>query len=169
MLLITGVYIFPAISNYHGNGLDSYTSESFTTTLARFTLGNTSNGDRQDYLVQTVSDLVATLILIIFWIHWRSFHNSVIHDMEKDYKIVNPERYVVAVEEFSDQSTNPKTLEAELRAYFDTLYKGAFEVEIVYNYNGNFSKFVDYEDLIEEAEKEAQVIKQTGKDSTKLV
>ena len=82
------------------------------------------------------------LILFLFWIHWRSFHNSVLHEMEKDHTIVNPIRYVVAVEEFYDDTTNPKTLEMELRAYIDSLYKGAFEVEVVYNYHGNFSKFI---------------------------
>lgn len=36
-----------------------------------------------------------------------------------------------------------KTLEMELRSHIDNLYKGAFEVEIVYNYNGNFDRFIE--------------------------
>ena len=110
LLLITAVNIFPIVANYHGTGLSKYSSESFTTTLARFSLGNTVNGDRNDYLIQTVSDIVGTVILILFWVHWRSFHSSVLHEMEKDYKIINPVRYVVAVEEFSDERTNMRTL-----------------------------------------------------------
>jgi len=83
--------------------------------------------------------------------------------MEKDHTIVNPVRYVVAVDNFFDETTNTKTLEMDLRAYMDTHYKGAYEVEIVYNYQGNFHLFIEYDELIEEVEKEHQVIKQTNK------
>lgn len=41
-------------------------------------------------------------------------------------------------------------------------------MEVVYNYNGNFNNFINYEELIEKVEKEVQVIKQTGKDTDKL-
>ena len=33
----------------------------------------------------------------------------------------------------------------DLRAYIDALYKGAYEVEIVYNYQGNFHLFLEYD------------------------
>lgn len=62
-----------------------------------------------------------------------------------------------------------KTLEQELRAYIDGLYKGAYEVEIVYNYNGNFDRFIEYDKQIEAVEKEHQIARQTGKESPKLV
>jgi hypothetical protein len=48
--------------------------------------------------------------------------------LEKDHKIVNPVSYTLSIEDFFDESTNMKTLEQELRAYIDTLYKGAYEV-----------------------------------------
>ncbi len=51
----------------------------------------------------------------------------------------------------------------------DTLYKGAYEVEIVYNYQGNFDKFVAYDQQIEIVEKQTQIIRQTGKETKKLV
>ena len=44
----------------------------------------------------------------------------------------------MSVVDFSDDATNIKNLEAELKSYFDILHKGAYEVEVVYNYNGNF-------------------------------
>lgn len=104
------VIFFPLTTNYAGSGLSEYSSESFTTTLARFTLGNTDNGDRRTYLILTISDIVSMLIFFIFWLHWRSYHNSVLEEIEKDHTIVNPVRYVVAVEEFCDATTNTKTL-----------------------------------------------------------
>lgn len=42
-------------------------------------------------------------------------------------------------------------------------------MEIVYNYNGNFDEFVDYDKLIELTEKERQIFKQTGKETNKLL
>lgn len=51
----------------------------------------------------------------------------------------------------------------------DTLYKGAYEVEVVYNYQGNFDKFIAYDEQIEIVEKETQIIRQTGKETKKLV
>ena len=41
-----------------------------------------------------------------------------------------------------------------MKAYFDGLYRGAYEVEVVYDYNRNFSKFIDYDEAIEKVEKE---------------
>lgn len=77
-MLISAVLIFPLMVNYQGSGLDSYTSQSFTTTLARLTIGNISNGDREDYLIITISDIISVLILFFFWVHWKSFHNSLL-------------------------------------------------------------------------------------------
>lgn len=140
------VVIMPMIVSYEGTALADYTSsDSVTGVEAKLTIGNISSGGRKEYLIVTIADLLSMLILFLFWLHWRSFHHSVVHEMEKDHSIVNPTRYVVAVEEFFDEKTNPKTLEMELRAYIDSLYKGAFEVEVVFNYHGHFSKFIDYD------------------------
>jgi hypothetical protein len=150
--------------SYQGDGLATYTkSSSFTMTLARFTLGNISNGDRQSYLIVTAADILSFLVMVIFYLHWKAFHKGIIDELEKDHQILNPVSYSLSVEDFWDEKTNMKTLEAELRAYIDTLYKGAYEVEIVYNYKGNFDTFVDYDKMIETVEKEHQIIKQTGK------
>ena len=89
--------------------------------------------------------------------------------MEKDHSIVNPVRYAVTVEGFFDETTSTKTLQMELRAYIDSMYKGAFQVEVVYNYNGNFSKFLDYDEKIEDVQKEHQVLKQTNRNTDHLV
>ena len=37
-------------------------------------------------------------------------------------------------------------------------------MEIVYDYNRNFSKFINYDEAIEAVEKEKQVLKQTDKE-----
>jgi hypothetical protein len=164
------VVIMPMVVSYGGSGLSKYTaSASITSTEARLTLGNISEGDQRTYLIVTIADLLSMLILLLFWLHWRSFQKAILEEMEKDHSLVNPVRYVVAVDHFCDETTNPKTLEMELRAYVDALYKGAYEVEVVYNYHGNFSRFLEYDEKIEEVEKEHQVIKQTGKSTTRLL
>ena len=56
----------------------------------------------------------------------------------------------------------------DLKADFDGLYRGAYEVEIVYDYNRNFKKFVKYDEAIEAVEKEKQILKQTEKDGEDL-
>jgi len=95
--------IMPMVVSYGGIALSDYTaSDSITGVEAKLTIGNISNGARKDYLIVTIADLVSMLIFFIFWMHWRSFHNSVLQDMEKDHTIVNPIRYVVAVEDFFD-------------------------------------------------------------------
>lgn len=101
----------PMIISYSGTGLSAYTSsESFTSYQARLTLGNISNGGRYEYLIVTIADVLSMLILFFFWLHWRSFHNGILEEMEKDHSIVNPVRYVVAVDNFFDETTNVKTL-----------------------------------------------------------
>lgn len=67
------------------------------------------------------------------------------------------------MEEFWDESNNNKHLEAELKGYIDAKYKGAYEVEVVYNYKGNFDRFMEYDEQIEIVEKEHQILKQTNK------
>ena len=95
---MSAVLIFALIESYHGTGLSKYTSSSsFSITLAKFSLGHIENGDKQTYLIITVCDIISMLILFFFWIHWRSFHNSILEEMERDHKIVNPVNYVVAV------------------------------------------------------------------------
>jgi neutral trehalase len=126
---MSAILILPLINNYQGSGLAKYTvSSSFTMSIARFTIGNISNGNRSDYLIITISDVLTMLVLFIFYIHWRRFHQAVLEEMSKDYTVLNPSSYVVSIEEFYDETTNIKTLEQELKGYFDSIYKGAFEV-----------------------------------------
>ena len=56
-----------------------------------------------------------------------------------------------------------------MKAYIDGLYRGAYEVEIIYDYKRNFSTFIDYDEAIEQVEKEKQVLKQTDKDNEDLI
>lgn len=103
MFLISVVLIFPMIIQYRGTGLEKYTkSASFTMTLARFTLGNLSYGDRQAYMIVTFADVISLLIMVIFYLHWRSFHKAAIEEMDRDHTIVNPVSYAVSVEGFWD-------------------------------------------------------------------
>ena len=83
--------------------------------------------------------------------------------MENDTKLVNPTSYVVSVDQICDKDTNIKSIERQLRNYIDRQYQGAYEVEIVYNYNGQFDLFVQYDEQIEKVEKYSQIFKQTGK------
>jgi hypothetical protein len=100
------------VLQYNGTGLATYTkTPSFTMTLARFTLGNLSEGDRQSYMIVTFADVITLLIMIIFYFHWRAFHKSAIEELDRDHTIVNPVSYTISVEDFSDSSTNIKTLE----------------------------------------------------------
>jgi hypothetical protein len=79
LFLISVVLIFPMVLQYNGTGLETYTkTPSFTMTLARFTLGNLSEGDRQSYMIVTFADVITLLIMIIFYFHWRAFHKSAI-------------------------------------------------------------------------------------------
>jgi len=104
--------MFPLINNYQGNGLAKYAaSQSYTMTLARFTIGNISNGNLSDYLIVTISDIMSMLVLFIFYMHWRRFHQAVIDEVSKDYTILNPSSYVISIEDFHDETTNIKTLE----------------------------------------------------------
>ena len=80
-------------------------------TLARFTLGNLSYGDKQAYMIVTFADVISLLIMVIFYFHWRAFHKAAIEEMERDHTIVTPVSYTVSVEGFWDERTNGKTLE----------------------------------------------------------
>ena len=152
------------VFNYSGTGLSAYTA-SFTLTLAKFTLGNLSNADRTTYLIITIFDILTMVALFAFYVHWRLFLNSVIEESERNHDIVNPTLYAVSVSGFSKDTPN---LEDNLKAYFDGLYRGAHEVEVVYDYNRNFKKFVSYDEAIEAVEKEKQILKQTEKDGEDL-
>lgn len=88
--------------------------------------------------------------------------------MENDIKLVNPTSYVVSVDQICDKDTNVKSLERQLRNYIDMQYQGAFQVESVYNYSGQFDLFVEYDEQIEKVEKYSQIFKQTGKQEEKL-
>jgi len=46
--------------------------------------------------------------------------------MEKDHTIVNPNSYAVSVDNFFDELSSPKSLEAELKNYIDAIYNGAY-------------------------------------------
>ena len=99
LMLMSIAVIMPMVVSYEGTALSTYTSsDSITGVQAKLTIGNISNGGRKEYLIVTISDIVSMLILFLFWLHWRSFHSSVMEEMEKDHSIVNPCRYVVAVE-----------------------------------------------------------------------
>jgi hypothetical protein len=67
-------------------------------TLARFTIGNITNGSQQDYLIVTIADVISMIVLFIFYIHWRSFHKAVIEETSKDFTILNPAAYSVSIE-----------------------------------------------------------------------
>lgn len=36
------------------------------------------NAGRRDYMMATIPDLLTVIIMIIFYIHWRRFHNAAI-------------------------------------------------------------------------------------------
>ena len=168
-LMITFIFISILVGtslvfNYSGTGLSTYTA-SFTLTLAKFTIGNLSNADRTTYLIITIFDILTMVALFAFYVHWRLFLSSVIEEAERNHDVVNPTLYAVSVSGFSKETPN---LEDNLKAYFDGLYRGAYEVEIVYDYNRNFKKFVKYDEAIEAVEKEKQILKQTEKDGEDL-
>ena len=164
LFIISVILIFPLLLQYNGDGLYQYTQKaSFTMTIAKFSLGNLNNADQQSYLIVTISDVLSFLVMVIFYLHWRAFHQSALEQMENDTKLVNPTSYVVSVDQLCDKDTNVKSIERQLRNYIDRQYQGAYEVEIVYNYNGQFDLFVQYDEQIEKVEKYSQIFKQTGK------
>lgn len=76
---MSAVLIFALVVNYKGTSLDSYSSSgSFTMTLAKFSIGNLNDGDQTTYFIITATDILSMVILLFFWISWRSFHNSII-------------------------------------------------------------------------------------------
>ena len=127
--------------NFSSTGLDSYTS-SFTLTLAKFSLGNLSNADQTEYIIITICDILSMITLFGFYVHWRVFISDLIEESDRDHNIVNPSLYAISVSGFDKSTPN---LEDNLKAYIDGLYRGAYEVEIVYDYNRNFSKFIKYD------------------------
>ena len=60
------VVIMPMIISFEGTALSTYTSsDSVTGIQAKLTIGNTTNNDRKNYLIFTISDIVSMLILFI--------------------------------------------------------------------------------------------------------
>lgn len=91
--------MFPLINNYQGNGLAKYTaSQSYSMTLARFTIGNITNGNQMDYLIVTLADVISMIVFFAFYIHWRSFHKAVLEETSRDFTILNPAAYSVSIE-----------------------------------------------------------------------
>lgn len=66
--------ILPLYLNYFGTGLKDY-KDSFTLTLAKFTLGNLDHADQKTYILESVCDVLGMLVLFVFYFHWRAFHN----------------------------------------------------------------------------------------------
>jgi hypothetical protein len=67
------------VVQFDGDGLATYTkSSSFTMTLAKFSLGNLSDADGQTYMIVTFADALSFIVMFFFYLHWRSFHKSVI-------------------------------------------------------------------------------------------
>ena len=164
-ILITALVGIPLAYNYNGTGLSGYT-DSFTLTLAKFTIGNLSNADQITYLYLTICDILSMIALFAFYLHWRIFVNDLIEEENKDHSVVNPSTYALSVSGFDKATPN---IEDNLKAHIDGLYRGAYEVEIIYDYNRNFSKFIDYDVAIEDVEKEKQILKQTDKDNEDLL
>ena len=76
---MTALVGIPLAYNYGGDGLSSYT-ESFTLTLAKFSIGNLSNADQITYLYLTICDILTMVALFAFYLHWRVFVNELIEE-----------------------------------------------------------------------------------------
>ena len=164
-IVLSAIMILPLYVNYNGTGLSEY-KESFSLTQAKFTIGNLTEEDRKTYILLSAADFLSMIILFFFYMHWRRFHNDIVEESDKDHSVLNPTIYAVSVIGF-DKKT--ELLEENLKAYIDGLFRGAYEVEVVYNYKRNFNKFIDLEEHIEKIEKEKQVIKQTEKGNEDLI
>lgn len=71
-------------------------------TMAKMSLGNIENGNQETYMFITVCDILSMIVLFVFYLHWRSFHEEAVESEEKDHTIVNPTSYVLSVVGFSD-------------------------------------------------------------------
>ena len=60
---------------YDGNGLVGY-ADSFSLTLAKFSIGNIQLANRTDYLIVTICDILSMITLFAFYVHWRIFINN---------------------------------------------------------------------------------------------
>ena len=57
---MSAVLIFALVVNYKGTSLDSYSSSgSFTMTLAKFSIGNLSNGDQTTYFINDGRSIIS--------------------------------------------------------------------------------------------------------------
>ena len=52
----------------------------------------------------SVCDAFAMVILFFFYMHWRSFHNEVVEESDKDHTILNPTAYAVSVKGFDKKT-----------------------------------------------------------------
>lgn len=121
-ILISTLMILPLYQNYQGTALKNF-SETFTITQARFTVGNNLDADQREYIILSACDVLSMLVLFAFYIHWRSFHNSLVEEIDQDHEVLNPCLYAISVSGF-----DPKTelLEENLKAYIDGLFRGAY-------------------------------------------
>lgn len=71
-ILISCLVAAPIAINYGSKGLQGY-ADSFTLTLAKFSIGNLSDADQQQYLIITICDILTMIVLFGFYVHWRSF------------------------------------------------------------------------------------------------
>lgn len=120
--IISTLMVLPLYLNYSSDGLKGY-KESFTLTLAKFSLGNLNNADQKIYIMESACDVLGMFILFGFYFHWRSFHNDVVTEGKKDFATLDPSMYVVSIVGFDKKTPN---LEGELKVYFDVIYKGAY-------------------------------------------
>jgi hypothetical protein len=120
--VMSALMALPLYLNYNGDGLQGY-KDSYALTLAKFTIGNLNNADQKTYIMESACDVLGMLVLFCFYFHWRNFHNNLVSDDEKDLTELDPTMYVVSIVGFDPKTPN---LENELRAYFDTIYRGAY-------------------------------------------
>lgn len=138
--IISVLMILPLYLNYFSDGLSGY-KDSFALTLAKFSIGNLNNADQRVYIMESACDVLGMIVLFGFYFHWRSFHNNIVDTEQKDFTELDPSMYVLSIVGFDKNTPN---LESELKAYFDTIYRGAYEVEVVHDFKRNFGKFIDY-------------------------
>ena len=80
---MTAIYIVPITYAYmNGTGLKNY-KESYMIILAKTSLGNIENGNQLSYILFTIADLLSMLALFVFYLHWRSFHNEAVSELNR--------------------------------------------------------------------------------------
>lgn len=107
-LIISALMVLPLYLNYNGSGLYGY-KDSFSLTLAKFTIGNLELENQKTYILESAADALGMLVLFGFYFHWRSFHNDVVDSEEKDFTQLDPTMYVVSVVGFDPTTPNLET------------------------------------------------------------